>query len=737
MTEPRRYEELLAQLAEERSRLEHARSNYEIITQSRFHALRMLWFSLKQIFGKASPGDAYAVWSKGFSGRLPALPQSLGGTNLSVEEHALIEAWNRRQAETPAAPPIASVIIPVFNRRDLTTRCLRSIADSWFASLSVQFIVVDDGSTDDVAGLVTKLKGVQYVRSSSNDGFIVACNTGAAIARGHYLCFLNNDTVVRDGWLDHLVSTAESDERIGAVGAKLVYPDGRLQEAGAIVWRDATGWNVGRGENPEDPRYNYVHDVDYVSGAALLIRRELFHRVAGFSDLFRPAYYEDVDLCFKIRELGFRVVYQPRSVVTHIESATSGNARTGVKRFQEINRSKFLEKWKVRLCEHFESDRANVARASLPDPAAKTILFIDTYVPMHDREAGSQRLFRIIEMLRDAGYNAIFFPDNFSPTQPYTGELQRMGVQVLYHVDGGPTAEEALRAVLPAVDIAWVCRPEIYQKHVSLLQRHSQLRIIYDTVDLHHVRKRREALLNGSEDNGWQEWQRLESDAARSADCSVAVSAEEKQILEDLGARRVFVIPTVHEPATHSRRSFEDTSGLLFVGNFNHPPNVDAAKWLCEAIMPLVWEKIGDVQLTLAGANPTDDVLALKSSRVSVTGYVPDLTQYFRRSRLFVAPLRFGAGMKGKVGHALQFGLPIVTTSIGAEGFSLSDGQNAAIVSPDAKPFADAVVDLYTNRARWLQISASASDVLAPLTRQSVLPVLEHIFATVSAVTSA
>ena len=143
------------------------------------------------------------------------------------------------------------------------------------------------------------------------------------------MCFLNNDTVVRGGWLEHLVITAEGDPKIGAVGAKLLYPDGRLQEAGNILWRDATGWNVGHAENPEDPRYNFLRDADYVSGAALLVRRELFERLGGFSEAYRPAYYEDADLCFGVRSLGYRVVYQPRAEVVHYEGVTSGDERAG------------------------------------------------------------------------------------------------------------------------------------------------------------------------------------------------------------------------------------------------------------------------------------------------------------------------------------------------------------------------------------------------------------------------
>lgn len=734
MTEPNDYRELAARLSDERTRLESARTQYEIITRSRFHALRMLWFSLKHLVGKSSADDVFAVWSANAAVEVPSgrIRTEANGAALAKAEETLVESWNARvDARTPQ-PPLVTVVIAVFNHRAVTARCLQSLATSWFEWLPVQFVIVDDGSSDETCALITKLHGVDYVFNGRNEGFIHACNRGAQIAQGKYICFLNNDTVVRDGWLDHLVNTVERDETVGIVGSKLLYPDDRLQEAGAIIWRDATGWNVGRNENPNDPRYNFLRDVDYVSGAALLVRRDLFFQAGGFSDELSPAYYEDADLCFRIRALGSRVVYQPRSIVVHYESVTSGNERNGVKRFQEINRPKFREKWAAELDGHLPNDRANVPIAMLSHSRGRTVLLVDSYVPMHDREAGSRRMFYIVNILRASGYKIVFLPDNFTPAQPYTDELQQIGVQVLYHVDGGPTLQEALEQVLPSIDTAWISRPELYQKYAPIIRKHKGIRVIYDTVDLHHVRKQREAALSGEGDAGWREWQRIESEAARNADATVVVTREEEGILRGLGIEHVFIVPTIHEPARAPRRRFEDTSGLLFLGNYNHPPNGDAAQWLCQAVMPLVWDRLPDVRVTLAGSNPDDALRALRSQRVSVTGYVPDITSFFRKARLFVAPLRFGAGMKGKIGQALEYGLPVVTTAIGAEGFDLRDGENVVIAQPDAQAFADAIVGLYSDRKRWHHISREAEKALAPFTPALVTPKVEAVFEGVS-----
>jgi len=175
-----------------------------------------------------------------------------------------------------------------------------------------------------------------------NSGFVHAVNAGIAAARGEFIVLLNNDTVVTPGWLDALVDRAKSDRRVGVVGAKLVYPDGRLQEAGGIVWRDGSAWNYGRYNDPDDPAYTLLADVDYCSGACLLVRADILNTLGGLDTRYVPAYYEDADLAFATRELGFRVVYEPKAVVCHIEGATSGrDIRTGAKRYQEVNQEDF------------------------------------------------------------------------------------------------------------------------------------------------------------------------------------------------------------------------------------------------------------------------------------------------------------------------------------------------------------------------------------------------------------
>jgi GT2 family glycosyltransferase len=298
--------------------------------------------------------------------------------------------------------PRASIIIPVFNKAEFTFQCLRSLARELDAD-DAEIIIVNNASTDETAELLARFgETLRVVSNNENRGFVDACNQGAQAARGQYLVFLNNDAVVLPGWLDELIQTVEADESIGAVGSIFLYPDGRIQEAGAIIWRDGAAFHHGWGGSPDDPRYAFARDVDYCSGASLLIRRDLFERLGGFDRRYAPAYYEDADLCFGVRASGFRVRYQPLSRVLHYEGATAGkDTSVGFKRFQIVNRAKFFEKWREVLeREHFEHRPENVWRASVRSNAPAVIVF-DDHLPAPDRDAGSGRMAFILKSLAD------------------------------------------------------------------------------------------------------------------------------------------------------------------------------------------------------------------------------------------------------------------------------------------------------------------------------------------------
>lgn len=624
--------------------------------------------------------------------------------------------------------PLVSIIIPVYNNYLYTYNCLKSLNNKVNDSINFEIIVVDDASVDETSKMLEVISGISVIINQENLGFIRSCNIGASEAKGQFLCFLNNDTRILDGWLENLLSAIEEDETVGAVGSKLIYPDGRLQEAGGIIWQDASGWNYGRFNSPDEPEYNYVREVDYCSGASLLVRKELFQSLGGFSETFVPAYYEDTDVCFSIRKLGYKVLYQPKSEIIHYEGVTSGTSiESGVKKYQEVNREKFRFKWQNELSQHFVSSGENADRAARRLQGKYTILVIDSYVPLHDRESGSCRLFNIIKIFKKLGYSLIFLPDNGHPEEPYTSSLQRLGVEVLYCTEQQPNLQKQLKKRLPLIDAAWVCRPEICEKYLHILRRRPEIKVIYDTVDLHFVRLKRECEIsprrNKLQEKVWKASKTLEVSLAKLADVTVVVTEVEKNVLSDLGVKNIWIVPNIHQRYSGSTNDFHHRNDLLFIGNYSHTPNVDAVIWLCQEIMPLVWASEPSIKLTILGNNPPPQVKSLASERVKVTGYIKDVEPYFLASRLFVAPLRFGAGMKGKIGQSLSYGLPTVTTSIGAEGMNLTDKFDV-MIADEAEIFARCIVELYKNPNLWSYISENAFTAVRQYTPESVQPTL-------------
>ncbi len=220
--------------------------------------------------------------------------------------------------------PDISVVMVTFNRWDLTRQALTLLAE--LTPPSYEVVIVDNASTDGTADALGAVEGALVLRNTRNLGFGPANNQGAAMARGRYLLLLNSDAWVRPGWLEPLVEVADADPGIAAVAPRLLYPDGRLQEAGSIIWRDGRVRQYGDGDLPNRSQYLFRRTVDYASAACLLVRRSAFVGVGGFDPRFAPMYYEDVDLCLALAAAGGRTVYQPRSVVEHVRGGSGGGA---------------------------------------------------------------------------------------------------------------------------------------------------------------------------------------------------------------------------------------------------------------------------------------------------------------------------------------------------------------------------------------------------------------------------
>jgi O-antigen biosynthesis protein len=597
-----------------------------------------------------------------------------------------------------------SIIIPVFNQLGFTQACLASLQEQQGPE-RFEVIVVDDCSTDATAEVVPAMPGVVYLRNETNRGFIASCNFGADKARGNYLVFLNNDTLVKPGWLTALLDTFAEELRAGVVGSKLVYPDGRLQEAGGIIWRDASGWNYGKFDDPEKPEYNYLREVDYCSAAALMIPKSLFASVGGFDSRYAPAYYEDTDLAFKVRGAGYKILYQPLSEVIHYEGATGGtDLSTGTKKHQDINRSTFAEKWGAELMT--KPANGDLAALQVAPPDRKNILVIDHHVPMPDKDSGSVRMFQILKLLHQLGHRITFIPDNLADTSPYADELQKRGIEVVYH-PYIKKVRDYLMAHGPNFDAVLLSRCDFAHKHLADVRLHApQSRIIFDTVDLHYLREDSEARLTRDPEirRKAQEKRQLEHELIDQADETWVVSPVEQQLLHKKWPDKSIQLVSNIVDVTGSKTPFALRRDYLFIGGFQHRPNVDAVLFFLQKIFPLVSERLRDAKFYIIGDKPPLKIVALATERVIVAGVQRDARPFFDSVKLSIAPLRFGAGVKGKINQSMAFGVPVVATSVAAEGMELKDHEDI-LLADQPEDFAGALVELYESEDLWNRLS--------------------------------
>lgn len=624
------------------------------------------------------------------------------------------------------ASPTASIIIPVHGKWELTIACLESLAADP-TRYPFEVIVVDDCSPDDTATNLGCVRGLRTLRTSTQSGFVAACNLGAASARGEVLIFLNNDTLVQAGWMDALVDVLSSDSTVGAVGSLLLGEDGLVQESGGVVWADGTGRNFGRGLEPSRIEVRARRDVDYCSAASLAVRSSIFHEVGGFDPRFTPAYYEDTDLCFAVRAAGHRVVVEPESVVIHLEGASNGlDGQGGLKRFQTVNRHVFVRKWRDVLASHGRhGGPADLWLARNRRPGGM-MLIIDAHVPTPDRDSGSRRMAAIIDELLAMEMSVHFLTAERKALQPYTRDLERKGVTVLV------APEEQWRFIKeagPHLSAVMMCRPNVAWTYLDQVFRSAPNAVmIYDTVDLHSLRLQREADLSKDQDLdriAHLMWTK-ESAAMHATDVTFVVSEFERALLADLDPETdVRVLSNIHArlvatPSPHGRRS------IVFVGGYRHPPNVDAAVWAASKIMPLVRQQVPDAVLRLVGSDVTDEVTSLAGPGVVVDGWVNDLEPVYRTARVAIAPLRFGAGVKGKVAEAIEHGVPLVGTTLAAEGMNLVSGVDF-IAADDDVAFADAVVRLLRDDDLWCSIAGRGQASLEQFSASKARAVLEDV----------
>lgn len=577
----------------------------------------------------------------------------------------------------------ATILIPTYNNIVHTLCCVRAILGGP-VRCAYEILIADDCPGSETSKLLDGVaKTIRVIRSDENVGFTRNCNRAAALATGEVLVLLNNDTIPLPYWLDELVDLLRTDASVGLAGSMLLNGDGSLQEAGGIIMRDGSGWNYGRGGDARRPEYNYLKEVDYISGAAIAVRLADWRRLDGFDERYSPAYYEDVDLAFRVRAAGLRTVYQPFSRVVHHEGASHGSdISRGIKAMQVINGRVFHERWQQTLSMEQYADAITDPRARDRSNGKRRILIIDHYVPEPDRDSGSRALLGYVKLFVSLGFHVIFWPYDRAFREKYTFALQRLGVEVIYQTDTHlPVFEPWMRANGSYLDYVLISRPNVASHVLEPVRAFSTARILFFGVDIHFLRLEREFKATGNPlaRQMMSELARLERDAWSKSDVIYYYSEEETRVvLSEFPEKAARTIPIFLFDAARlaaarariARYASSPSKQVIYVAGFRHPPNIDGLMWFVTNVWPHVLEAIGNASLVVVGSFPPPEVRALGSSSITITDYVSDevLQFMYLSSAVAVVPLRYGAGVKGKVLEAISFGTPVVTTPTGVQG---------------------------------------------------------------------
>ena len=661
--------------------------------------------------------------------------------NLSTAHTVLVEGYQDRKVY-PAftlpkcSDPTVTIIIPAYNKFELTYHCIASILLA-YNKTSYEVILADDCSNDETKNAEDIIGNLVISRNKENLRFLRSCNKASEKARGEYIVFLNNDTEVKSYWLDELVAQHKSDECVGLTGSKLLNLDGTLQEAGGIVWASGEPWNAGRGGNPFDPAWNYVRQVDYVTGAAMCVTKSVWEEVGKFSEEYAPCYYEDTDLSFKVRDAGYKVLYVPHSEVIHFEGQSHGTDVTkGLKQYQVINEATFRRKW---FNVYKKGTKPSLERLHLEKDrnVEQRILVIDYATPMLGQDAGSHAAIQEIKMMLALGFKVTFVPANLAPMGKYTSVLQNMGVEVLF-VPFFLSLDDVLQRRLGEMDAVYITRYDVAQKYIDKIKDAGKP-VLFNNADLHFLREIRAALVQNDEDAMGQALltRDEELDVCMKVDAVLTYNTTEQAVISSHIAQdaNMHTTPWIVEQK-NSGPQFKEREGIAFLGGYNHTPNTEAVEYMVKEVMPKLKTQRPDIIFYIYGSKMPEHFKSFACENIKVKGFAETLDGVYHDHKIFIAPLLSGAGIKGKVLDALAYATPTILTDVAAEGTGLTNGINTLIAN-DADEWVEAIIKLYDNEHLWKQFSEN-SKILAEenFSYQNGVKKMRKIFESVGIFTS-
>jgi GT2 family glycosyltransferase len=592
-----------------------------------------------------------------------------------------IAALNALRRPAPVSPEV-SVVLPVHGRLPATLNCLHSLF-RLPDETSFEIIVIDDASPDGSARHLAELHGLRLLREADQSGFAASCNRAAGHAIGDFVLLLDNATRVVPGWLDALVDSFTLFPRAGLVGSKLFHPDGRLQQAGGILWRDGSAWDDGRDDDPNRPCHCFARQVDHVSRRSMMLPTALWRRLGGFDPRFAPASGEDADLALRVRAAGHEVWFQPLSRVAHDEGDAC--AAAAAKAGQALDARTLFLRWRDTLATHRPPGAAPWRERERH--VHRRTLVIDAAAPTSRTES----VLLTLQLFQRLGYkvhhvrqhNLLYQPEPLAP-------LQREGVEVAYApYDRDVTGYINRCGAL--FDVVMVLGANVPAQVIAALRQHAPLAPVLVQLD-------------DAGSTAARMMQDRELGLIGQADVILTRSTRESALLAELAPTAPVLVWPVMVALQGTAVGASPRRDLCFLGGGSDAPTVDAAVFMVEQVMPLIWRQEPACRCIIAGADPGPTVRALAGARVIVTGQPVEPRALFDTSRVCVCPLRAGAGTAGGIATAMAHGVPVVSTACGAEGMDLTDGEEVLIAdTPDT--FAAACLLVYRDADLWHRLS--------------------------------
>ncbi|MBW4360785.1 glycosyltransferase [Flavobacterium taihuense] len=622
--------------------------------------------------------------------------------------------------------PKVSIIIPFYNEEIYTWNCLLFLNKYLTNEIPFEILLFDDNSTE--KNDFSLIKGISIHRNNENLGFLKNINKGIQLAKGEYIYILNNDTEVQENFLKELFYVFENFKNVGAVGSKLINPNWSLQEAGSVFMKDFNIRQIVTNKKTFYPEVNYIVKVDYCSGCSLLFKKlDDNGNLNLFDEQFAPAYFEETDFCFNLKYIQKKeIYYTPFSEVVHYNGTTYNSLKNKVLGQNEkkdalfkTNSEKFKTKWSKQLQEIKETTIEGRIQEIYEN---KSIVFFNGIIPEYDKDSGSNRLKEIITSYIELDYHVTLICKFVYKDNNYISAYEKLGVNVFYEHKKFTGFEKYLLDQKIKASIAWFHSPMEFIDFYKVAKKiFPMAKFVYDMVDIHHLRYKRAIELEPTKISFRKKYIRyknLEYKSSKLADYVITISKFEEDYMKSVcDENKIITISNIHYPKINSDKTlpFEERKDVLFIGSA-HTPNVDALYYLYNEIMPLVWNKIPDLNVNIIGS-VDNEIKDIDHPNFIFWGYVENIDNFFISNKFMIAPLRYGAGVKGKIGQAFEYYLPVVTSSIGAEGMHLTNNENA-LIEDSKEGFANAIINLYDNKELWKKLQDNSEKSLLPFSRK-------------------